>query len=328
MNAILKSIKSREGLVAVLVVVVALVITAVNPLFMQWGNIKDIFMNISYVTIAALGMSMVIITGGIDCSSGAVLALLSLCCGQMAKTGFSFPVYMAATILLGVITGLLNGLFIVKLNVPPMICTLALYNIYRGVIVVVTGGKWITNLPKSFNIIGKGSLLGLPNSIIIMIVVLALTIWLMSRRNLGRNIYAVGSNAKAARLAGINVDNTIIQTYMYSGALLAISAIVYCTRFTSVQTNAGENLHLTLIAAAVIGGTNILGGSGKPIGTFFGALLLTIMRTALVYLKVSTYWDQALQGALIIISVMIGMHEFKRKAPAEKAEKEAVINAH
>lgn len=328
MNAIIKSIKSREGLVAVLIVVVALVITAVNPLFMQWGNIKDIFMNISYVTIAALGMSMVIITGGIDCSSGAVLALLSLCCGQLAKMGFSLPVYMAATILLGVITGLLNGLFIVKLNVPPMICTLALYNIYRGVIVVVTGGKWITNLPKSFNIIGKGSLLGLPNSVIIMIVVVALTIWLMAKRNLGRNIYAVGSNAKAARLAGINVDNTIIQTYMYSGALLAISAIVYSTRFTSVQTNAGENLHLTLIAAAVIGGTNILGGSGKPIGTFFGALLLTIMRTALVYLKVSTYWDQALQGALIIISVMIGMYEFKRKAPAEKAEKEAVNNAH
>lgn len=312
MKIIIKGIKSREGVVAILILVIAFGITMVNPSFIEWSNIKDILMNVSYITIASLGMSMIIITGGIDCSSGAVLALLSLCCGQLAKMGLPLPIYFVVVVLLGALTGFVNGFIIVRLHVPPMICTLALYNIYRGAILLVTGGEWITNLPKSFNIIGKGDLLGIPNSVVIMLVVIAWAVWFMERTEPGRNIYAVGSNVSAARLAGIRVERTLIQTYMISGALLAIASIVFCTRFTTIQTNVGENLHLTLIAAAVIGGISILGGSGKLIGTFLGAMVLTIIRTALVYLKISTYWDQALQGALILIAILVGMYNLHR----------------
>lgn len=313
MQRMRKYIGSREAIIAVLIMAIAVGISAVNPTFAAWSNIQDILMNVSYITIAALGMTIIIITGGIDTSSGACLALLSLVCGQLAKSGLPVIAYFVITVLIGMVLSALSGVIIVKLNVPSMICTLCLYNIFRGGILVVTGGKWITGLPDTFNVIGKGTTFGVPNSIVIMIIVLIVVVLFLVRTELGRNIYAVGSNASAARLAGINVNRTIIAAWAISGMLLGIASIVYCTRYTTIQTNVGENLHLTLIAASVIGGTNILGGSGKPMGTFFGALLLTIIRTALLFLKVSTYWDQAVQGALILVAILIGMLHIHRR---------------
>ena len=305
-------------MIAILILVITLLVSISNPSFLQLTNIKDIFMNVSYITIGALGMTMIIITGGIDVSSGAQLALLSLLCGKLAMLGLPVLVYCIIVVAIGSLIGLLNGSIVIKLHVPPMICTLALYNICRGAILIVTGGKWITGLPKSFNIIGKESVLGIPISVLIMIAMVALITWFMAKTTTGRSIYACGSNRQAARLVGINTDRTIIVTWMISSALLGVASIVYCTRFTTIQTNIGENLHLTLIAASVIGGVSILGGSGKPIGTFFGALLLTLIRTALLYWKVSTYWDQAVQGVMILLSIEVGMINAKRSL--KKAE--------
>ena len=326
MKTIGKALKSREGVIAMLILAIAALVSISNPTFLQLGNIKDILMNVSYITIGALGMTMIIITGGIDVSSGAQLALLSLLCGKFSMMGIPVIVYCILVIIAGSLIGLLNGTIVVKLHVPPMICTLALYNVCRGAILVVTGGKWITGLPKSFNVIGKESVFGIPISVLIMIAMVALITWFMAKTTLGRSIYACGSNRQAARLAGINTDRTIILTWMISSALLGVASIVYCTRFTTIQTNIGENLHLTLIAASVIGGVSILGGSGKPIGTFFGALLLTLIRTALLYWKVSTYWDQAVQGALILLSIEVGMFNAKHalKSAEGKLRKESL----
>ncbi len=299
-------IKSREFILTLFILVMVTLITLINPAFFDPKNLMDIMRNVSYTTIAALGMSMVMITGGIDVSMGAVLSALALSCGAMAVGGLPQPVYLLLTVLLGAAVGCVNGFFIVKTKVPPMICTLAVSSIVSGTIIVITNGKWVIGLPESFNLIGKGSIGGLPISVLIMTAVLAWNIWFMSRSRLGRNIYAVGGNPGAARLSGVNVDRTLILTYMISGILLAIATIVYCTRLASIVTDCGTNFHIPLIAAATIGGTSILGGSGRPVGTFLGALILELFRTALVYLKISTYWEQAVQGGLILFAVLLG----------------------
>lgn len=314
-------VKQREFILLVFIVVAVAVITAVNPAFIDPLNVEDILINVSYVTVAALGMTMILITGGIDVSVGAVLTVLSLSCGQMALWEVPMPICLLLTVLGGVLLGCINGFIIVKLRVPPMICTLAVTSIYRGAVLVLTDGKWIVGLPSSFGLIGKGRLAGIPISILIMLAVLLWCVWFMQKSKMGRNIYAVGSNPEAARIAGLRVDGVLIGTYAIAGALLGISSILYCTRLRVIQSDIGEDFHVQLIAASLIGGTSILGGSGRPIGTFLGALSLTIFRSALVYMRIDTLWEQAMQGALILIATLIGVYNFsgkkKRKAVAE-----------
>lgn len=313
-----KIIKTREFILLVFVIVMVIGISIVNPSFGTASNLIQLLSNVTYTTIAAIGMSMVIITGGIDVSMGAVLSALAICCGNMALADVPVPIWILLTIILGSITGLLNGFFVAKMKVPSIVCTLAVSSIVSGLLIVITEGKWVYGTPESFNIIGKGSIAGIPISIIIMVVILVWATWFMSRSQLGRNIYAVGGNLEAAKLTSINTDRVIILTYVIASTLLGIATIVYSTRLTSITSDSGTNFHMPLIAAAVIGGTDILGGSGRPIGAFLGALVLEVFRSSLVYLNISTYWESAFQGILILVAVLLGAMSFKsRKKVAE-----------
>lgn len=305
-------LKSREFILMVFLIVVVALVSISNPLFFSADNFIEILDNASYATVAALGMTMILITGGIDVASGAVMAVLAIACGEMCLASLPAPVYIGITLLLGVFFYAINGVLIVKLNVPPMICTLGMSSVIRGAILLVTGGNWVKGLPRSFNVIGKGELFSIPIPVIIMIVSVLVISFIMGKTKFGRNIYAVGSNRSAAHLSGVNVDATIIATWAVAGFLLALAGVLYATRHNTLQTNIGLTLHIELIAASIIGGTSILGGSGRPVGTFLGMASLVLFKTAMVYIGVSTYWEQAFDGVLILLAIALGMLDLSK----------------
>lgn len=305
-------LKSREFVLIVFLTVIIAAVSISNPRFFSGENFMEILNNASYSTVAALGMTMIIITGGIDVASGAVMAVLAIACGEMCLAGLPAPVYLGVTLVLGTVFYTLNGILIVKLQVPPMICTLAMSSVIRGCVLLVTGGNWVKGLPKSFNTVGKGMVGSIPLPVIIMLVCVAAVSLIMSKTVFGRNIYSVGSNRSAAVLSGVNVNATIIGTWAVAGLLLALAAILYATRHNTLQTNIGQTLHVELIAASIIGGTSILGGSGRPVGTFLGMFALLIFKTAMVYVGISTYWEQAIDGALILLAILLGMVDLSK----------------
>ncbi len=305
-------IQSREFLLVVFLIVVIAAVSIGNPLFFSADNFIEILNNCSYSTVAALGMTMILITGGIDVASGAVMAVLAIACGEMCLAGMPPVLYIGITLLLGIIFYGINGVLIVKCRVPAMICTLAMSNVIRGMVLLITGGNWVKGLPNSFNTIGKGSVGPIPLPVIIMIVSVLIASYIMAKTTFGRNVYAVGSNGNAAILNGVNVDLTVIVTWAIAGLFLAMAAVLYATRHNTLQTNIGQTLHIELIAASIIGGTSILGGSGRPLGTFLGMVALTLFKTAMVYIGVSTYWEQAFDGGLILLAILLGMIDMSK----------------
>lgn len=316
-------LKSREFMLIIFLAVVVSAVSISNPRFFSGENFIEILNNASYSTVAALGMTMIIITGGIDVASGAVMAVLAIACGEMCLLGMSPIAYLGITLLLGVLFYTISGMLIVKLDVPPMICTLAMSSIIRGLILLITGGNWVKGLPKSFNVIGKGMVGAIPIPVIITLVMMGIISLVMMKTPFGRGIYAVGSNKNAARLAGVNVQATIIGTWAVAGFLLALAAILYATRHNTLQSNIGTTLHIELIAASIIGGTSILGGSGRPVGTFLGMTALIIFKTAMVYIGISTYWEQALDGVLILVAIILGMINFEEAKSKRRQGNEA-----
>lgn len=307
-KSIYKKVKGRELFLLTFIVILVAVLSITTVSFFTWPNLKDILLNVSYVIVAGAGMTMVIITGNIDVSLGAMLAALSLTMGQMAKAGVPMLVYCLLTILMGIVLGGIAGLLIGRCKVSAIICTLGLSNIYRGMIVVITNGEWVQELPESFNAIGKGEIFDIPIPIIIAITVALLLNWYMKNTRMGRSIYAAGSNASAAELSGITVKNVILVVYMFMGGLMGIASIIHSTRFVTIQSNTGANFEMLAIAAAIVGGTDIYGGTGRIIGTMLGAILLGIIRTGLVLLRISTYWEQCIQGLIILIAVIVGLY--------------------
>ncbi|RAK16876.1 monosaccharide ABC transporter membrane protein (CUT2 family) [Anoxybacillus vitaminiphilus] len=298
-------ILNRYGMLFILIALIILM-SILSPTFFTTGNLLNIVRQMSVVGIVAIGVTIVIITTGIDLSSGSVIALVSVAAASFAHPDtYPLIVPIAIGLGLGLLTGVINGTIISKAKIAPFIVTLGMMTAARGAALLITDGRPVGNLSDSFKFIGQGSVLGIPVPIIIFGVVGLISYILLNKTKFGKYVYAIGGNEQAAMIAGVNVDRYKIFVYGYAGLLSGVAGIILTSRISSGQPTAGVMYELDAIAAAVIGGTSLAGGIGAIGGTIIGALIIGVMNNGLDLLNVSPYWQQILKGVIITVAVFI-----------------------
>jgi rhamnose transport system permease protein len=300
----------QEMVLAVAFVLVLIGVTLLNPGFIAPGNLVDILYNSSYIAVAVVGMTMIILCGHIDISIGAAAGVCVSIAGKMATAGVPLWIVFPVTILAGGLIGVINGSLVAYGRIPAIVTTLGMASILKGGLILVTGGKWIYGVPPGFSI-SRGAFLGIPIPICAMLLFgCGVSFWLRYTAG-GRQIYAVGGNAEAARLSGVSDRRVTMRVFVLNGLLVGIAAIVYATNFTSIQANAVPGFELTVITAAVVGGVSIMGGAGTVIGAIMGAILLQTIGTALVFMHIRAEWFQTVQGGLILLTILLDV--FRRR---------------
>jgi ribose transport system permease protein len=286
-----------------------------TPYFLTTANALGVARAFSLTAIAAIGQTMVIITGGIDLSVGSVLALSGLSTGMLLADGRPLVPSVLAGLGVGVIFGLCNGLLITTIGLPPFIATLGMLSIGRGLVYVLTKGYPVT-VPRGEDLllqVGQGYVGIVPVPVIIMLVITILATLFLNKTTLGRYIYAVGGNEEAARLAGINVNRVKLFVYTMSGFLAAVAGIILLSRLVSAQPSAGLGFELPVIAASIIGGTSLLGGEGTVLGAVLGAAIIGVLENGMVLLGVNTYAQQAVTGAVVLLAVAVDIWQKRRR---------------
>jgi rhamnose transport system permease protein len=300
----------QEMVLAVAFVLVLIGVTLLNPGFIAPGNLVDILYNSSYIAVAVVGMTMIILCGHIDISIGAAAGVCVSIAGKLATAGVPLWIVFPVTILAGGLIGVINGSLVAYGRIPAIVTTLGMASILKGGLILVTGGKWIYGVPPGFSI-SRGAFLGIPIPICAMLLFgCGISFWLRYTAG-GRQIYAVGGNAEAARLSGVSDRRVTMRVFILNGLLVGIAAIVYATNFTSIQANAVPGFELTVITAAVVGGVSIMGGAGTVIGAIMGAILLQTIGTALVFMHIRAEWFQTVQGGLILLTILLDV--FRRR---------------
>jgi ribose/xylose/arabinose/galactoside ABC-type transport system permease subunit len=287
-------------------VLLAGVMALVSPPFRSLSNIKNILQQSSFNGIMAVGMTLVIITAGIDLSVGSVLALSAVVATSFAHPG-TYP--LAVPALLGVLVGLacgtVNGILIAKNRLAPFIVTLGMMTVARGLALVYTNGRPVNNLTDTYNEIGGGYMAGIPFPAIIFFIVVLLGVFVLHFTRFGRYVYAVGGNELAAKVSGVNTDRILIGVYALAGALAGIAGVVLSSRVRSGSPATGAGYELDAIAAVVIGGTSLSGGVGSIAGTIVGVMIIGVMNNGLDLLNVSSYWQQIVKGLIIVLAVLL-----------------------
>lgn len=294
------------------IILLSIAVQLRNPSFLTLENLNDMITNTAILSILAVGMMLVIITRGIDLSIGATLALSGMI---SALTVGAYPnLHPIMAILLGILVGVISGgilgLIISKGGVLPIIATLGMMYIFRGLTFMVSGGKWVSahQMPESFKGIATGSFLGINNLILIAIITYLVFFYFINHTRTGRQIYAVGSNPDSAIISGINHDKIIWLVYTLMGGLSGLAGVLWVSKFASAQGDTASGYELTVIAACVLGGVNIAGGSGKISGLILGAVLLGILNNALPLINVSPFWQMGIQGSIILIAVILNAY--------------------
>lgn len=303
---------ARYGIFFIFIGMVILM-SILTPTFLNVYNLINIVRQVSFIGIVAMGVTIIIITKGIDLSSGSVIALVSVIAASFAHPGdYPLVVPILVGLLVGVVTGFINGAITAKGMIPPFIATLGMMTAARGLALLYSDGKPIDNLSDDFLFIGAGDILGIPVPIIVFAVMGIISHLLLNNTKFGKHTYAIGGNEQAARISGINVDRHLILVYTYAGLLTAISALMLTARISVGQPSMGVMYELDAIAAAVIGGTSLTGGIGTIPGTIIGALIIGVLNNGLDLLNVSSYWQQILKGIIIVIAVLIDSRKNKR----------------
>ncbi|OQX57285.1 MAG: ribose ABC transporter permease [Thermotoga sp. 4484_232] len=284
------------------------VLSILSDRFLTISNQINILRQVSIQAIIAFGMTVVIISGGIDLSVGSVFAFSAVVMASIIKGGSVFLGILAA-LLIGTLFGLFNGVLVAKGRMQPFIATLATMAIARSFTLVYTNGMPITGFSKAFRFIGRGEILKIPVPVLIMLGVLMFTWYLLRKTKLGLYAYSIGGNEEATRLSGVKVDFYKMMFYVISGVFSAISAIILTARLNSAQPIFGQGYELDAIAAAVLGGASLSGGTGSVIGTFFGALMMGIINNGLNLLNVSPFYQQAVKGIVILLAVLLEKEE-------------------
>lgn len=293
--------------------------------FFSVNNTMSMLNRFSYVLISAVGMNMIIITSNIDVSAGGLISVVCLFIAALGKFDLSLAVLLPVAMLMGAFLGLVNALFITRFRIPAIVATLATAQLFSGILPLVVEGS-LYDLPSSFTWLAfEAKLFGvIPASVLIMAVVVAFFLWFMKYSRFSKKIYAVGNNREAARLSGINVDMVVVITYMMAGLLFGVTATIIATASQRVTTTMGTGLEMTFIAAVVLGGTSVAGGSGKLLGTVFGAAILSVIAPAINYLGISSDWSDAIMGAIIIIAVVISALRLEEKKNSGTAAEETL----
>jgi ribose transport system permease protein len=303
-----------QSLLALGLMVVALSLLSDN--FLTAGNGWNILRQISVNLCLSIGMTLVILSGGIDLSIGAILGLAGAVAAGLLKNGvalgalgvrleFTVTGAIVAGIAVGAAAGWFNGFAITRFQLPPFVATLGMLSIARGLTMLWTGGFPVTSLGASFGFLGTGALLGMPMPVWIMLALVAVFVVVTRRTRFGRHIYAVGGNERAARLTGLNVPRIKLAVYTLAGALAGVAGLIVTARLDSAQPNAGLGYELDSIAAVVIGGTSLSGGCGSVGGTVLGCLIIGVLNNGLFLLNVSPFWQQVIKGLVILLAVAI-----------------------
>ncbi|TXJ21324.1 ribose ABC transporter permease [Brachyspira aalborgi] len=283
-----------------------IVIGAISPDFRTVNNFLSLLRQSAINGLIAFGMTCVILTGGIDLSVGSVLALTSIICAHTIKIGLPAPLSMLIALIFGIILGTISGLMVTKSRLQPFIATLITMTGYRGLTMILSGGKPISRLGNNLllNQIGKGSFLGIPIPVWILIIFFAIFLFVLKKTVLGRQIYATGSNAKAAELAGININNIKLIVYAVSGFMASLSGLILVSRLGSAQPTLGSGYELDAIAAVALGGTSMKGGRGKITGTLIGILIIAVLNNGLNIIGVSSYYQDVVKALVIFLAVI------------------------
>jgi len=284
-----------------------IVITVMNQQFLSPDNLLNLFRQVSINGLIAFGMTFVILTGGIDLSVGSILAFSSAMTALIITSGVDPMFALLLGCLVGVLAGAVNGLLVTVGGMAPFIATLATMTIYRGATLVVTDGNPITGLGDSlmFQLFGKGYFFGIPVPAVTMAVTFVILYIILHKTVFGRETYAIGGNETAAALSGIKVNRRKIMIYALSGLMSALAGIILASRLDSAQPTAGETYELDAIAAVVLGGTSLMGGKGRIVGTLIGVLIIGVLNNGLNLIGVSSFYQQIIKGLVIVIAVLI-----------------------
>ncbi|HOV93846.1 MAG TPA: ABC transporter permease [Spirochaetales bacterium] len=302
-NTLATTLKNYGIILAFIIICVALAI--LSPVFLTRNNILNVIRQTSIYGIMAVGMTFVILTGGIDLSVGSVLALSGAICAGLLKGGSSMFVAIIAAIGVGVACGFVNGVFVTKARIPPFVVTLGMTNIARGLTLIYTNGYPISGFSPAFREIGGGYVVGIPIPIIIFLAIVLIAYVVLSQTKLGRYTYAIGGNEETVKLSGINSSNYKTLVYVISGLTCAVSALILTARLNSAEPIAGIGYETDVIAAVCIGGASMSGGRGSVWGSLLGALLIGVLNNGMNLLGVSPYFQQVVKGLIIICAVWL-----------------------
>lgn len=310
---------SRELGLILFILVASVFIQTQNSSFLTMVNLTDMLTNTSILAILAVGMMMVLITGGIDLSVGAVVALSGMSSAVFIRDFPNIPVIVAVLVglFVGLFSGLVLGLLIAKGRILPIIASLGMMNVYRGLTYIVGDNQWVRafQMTDAFKEIATGSFLGINHLIWAAFIVLAVFYYILNFTRSGRRMYAVGSNEEATAITGISKERTLILVYMLNGLLAGLAGVLWVSKFASAQGDTASGYELNVIAACVLGGVSVNGGVGKISGLITGALLFGILNNALPLLNASTFWEDAIQGVVIVAAIVMNVL-MKRRSDA------------
>lgn len=284
-----------------------LVLWILTPYFLTVSNLLNVVQQTSINAIIAVGMTFVIISAGIDLSVGSIVAFSGVVLASVMQTAVPLPLALVVCLAVGALCGLTNGVLITYGKLPPFISTLGMMSVARGAALLYTGGRPISGFEPSFRYLATGEILYIPVPVVLMILVYLVAHMVLTRTKLGRYTYAIGGNEEAALLSGVNVKVYKTMVYGLSGMLSGLAAIILTARLNSAQPIAGMMYELDAIAATVIGGTSLMGGEGRVVGTLIGALIMGVLRNGLNLLGVSSFVQQTVIGSVIILAVLMDM---------------------
>jgi ribose transport system permease protein len=296
--------QQREVSIFLSVVALMVLLAIASPNFTNKGNLLTLLVGMSFDMIVAVGMTVLMVSGGFDLSVGSCLALAGAVAGY-SMTKFGAPVWMGFSLglLTGVLVGVVNGLLVTKVRVNPLIATLGMMQVVRGIVFLTTAGLGIPNLPDAFNYFGQEKWFGLQIPVYIMLFLVILGEILLRRSSFFRQSYFVGGNERSARLSGINVDFVKIMNYVIAGAMAAVSGLLLAGRMGTASVSSGLGVELRVVSAVVIGGASLAGGEGSVLGALFGVILMNLISNGLNILGINVYWQNVVIGSVLIIAV-------------------------
>jgi ribose transport system permease protein len=289
--------------IALLLLIVLMAIIA--PYFWSVNNLLEVMRQVSAIAILAAGGTFVILTAGIDLSVGSALGVCAMVAIVMSNIGMPAIVSVVLALGAGAVIGAINGVFIARFALPAFIVTLAALTYLRGIVYVGTGGTTLIPPDVTYSWIGQGSVLGVPYAVLIMLGVYVAGWFLLNRTVFGRQVYAIGGNAEAARLSGIPVRRVIMMTYVISGLCAGIAGLIVASRLESAVPDLGSGYELNAIAAIVLGGTSLMGGRGSLVGTLIGALFIAVLSNGMTLMNVESFYQQIIMGVVILLAVLI-----------------------
>ena len=303
---------NQESVILLGMLLLIVVIGIANPRFLQERNISDILQGNAYIAVAALGMTMVIVTGNIDISVGSLVGLLAVISGRLVVGGAPAPLAWLAPLLVGGMFGALIGFLVAYMRIPSIVVTLGMLSIIRGILIIWTNGERVSGMPEDY-FLSQMRPLGVPMPIIIMVVLtVAVALW-MRYSSTGRAFYALGGNAEAARLSGLSQKRLLMTVFILNGVFVGIASVMYSTQFNIIQATPPPALELSVITASVVGGVSILGGTGTAIGSTLATVLLNFIRSAMIFINVSPFWLKAVQGMMILATVLADLVRRRRQ---------------